>query len=128
MAIVTIVNGDTQPVFNLDTQNGPVDPTAAYPTGVPTQPQGPKLDFFRLVAANTMATQTGVNEFVGNVIRGIQQLGTVAIYQIDTTALSVALYPTGYSTAEILAAGNVATVDGVNQLNTCTNVGFKLTT
>jgi hypothetical protein len=128
MAIVTIVNGDSQPVFNLDTQNGPVDPTTAYPTSVPTQPQGPKLDFFRLVAANTMATQTGVNEFVGNVIRGIQQLGTVAVYQVDTTALSIALYPTGYSTAEILAAGNVATVAGVNQLDSCTNVGFKLTT
>jgi hypothetical protein len=128
MAIVTIVNGDSQPVFNLDTQNGPVDPTTSYPSATPTQPQGPKLDFFRLVAANTMATQTGVNEFVGNVIRGIQQLGTVAVYQVDTTALSIALYPTGYTTAQILEAGNVAVVAGVNQLNTCTNAGFKLTT
>jgi hypothetical protein len=128
MAIVTIVNGDSQPVFNLDTQNGPVDPTAAYPTGVPTQPQGPKLDFFRLVAANTMATQSGVNEFVGNVIRGIQQIGTVAIYQVDTTALSIALYPTGFSTAEVLAAANVAAVLGTNQIDSVTNVGMKLTT
>jgi hypothetical protein len=128
MAIVTIVNGDSQPVFNLDTQNGPVDPTTSYPSATPTQPQGPKLDFFRLVAANTMATQTGVNEFVGNVIRGIQQLGTVAVYQVDTTALSIALYPTGYTTAQILEAGNVAVVAGVNQLNSCTNAGFKLTT
>ena len=128
MAIVTIVNGDSQPVFALDTLNGPVDPTAAYPTATPTQPQGPKLDFFRLVAANTMATQTGVNEFVGNVIRGIQQVGTVAIYQVDTTALSIALYPTGFTAAQILTAGNVATVAGVNQLDSCTNAGFKLTT
>lgn len=128
MAIVTIVNGDSQPVFNLDTQNGPVDPTAAYPTSVPTQPQGPKLDFFRLVAANTMATQSGVNEFVGNVIRGIQQIGTVAIYQVDTTALSIALYPTGFSTAEVLAAANVAAVLGTNQIDSVTNVGMKLTT
>ena len=128
MAIVTIVNGDSQPVFNLDTQNGPVAPSDNYPSSTPTQPQGPKLDFFRLVAANSMVAQTGVNEFVGNVIRGIQQLGTVAIYQVDTTALSIALYPTGYSAAEILAAGNVATVAGVNQLDSCTNAGFKLTT
>lgn len=128
MAIVTIVNGDSQPVFAIDTLNGPVSPSASYPSGVPTQPQGPKLDFFRLVAANTMATSTGVNEFVGNVIRGIQQIGTVAVYQVDTTALSIALYPTGFTTAQVLSAGNVAAVAGDNQLNSCTNAGFKLTT
>lgn len=131
MAYFARVNGDAQPVFALDVQNGPVDPTAS--TGGVTgtvQPQGPKLEFFRLVAANSMATQSGVNEFVANALQAIQQVSTVAMYQVDTTALSVAVYPVGAfaNTAVMLSTANVAGVAGTNQFSSCTNTGFKLST
>lgn len=129
MAYFARVNGDAQPVFALDVQNGPVDPTAST-GGTPVQPQGPKLEFFRLVAANSMATQSGVNEFVANALQAIQQVSTVAMYQVDTTALSVAVYPVGAfaNTTVMLSTANVAGVAGVNQFSSCTNAGFKLST
>jgi hypothetical protein len=139
MAYFAPVNGDAQPVFALDTRNGPVAPSTSL-AGQPVQPQGPKLDFYRLVAANTMNTQGTVQGFVANAIRAIQQTSTVAMYQVDGTALSVAIYPTGAfgdsaanpptttSAAIMLAAANTATVAGTNQFDSCTSVGFKLST
>jgi hypothetical protein len=129
MAFITVVSGGSQPVFALDTLNGPV-PQGTSLAGQPVQPQGPKLDFFRFVAANTMNTQGEVNGFVANVLQALQQTTTVAMYQVDGTALSVALYPTGAfaNTTVATAAANTAGVVGVNQINSSTNVGFKLTT
>jgi hypothetical protein len=129
MAYITVVSGGSQPVFALDTLNGPV-PQSTSLAGQPVQPQGPKLDFFRFVAANTMNTQGEVNGFVANVLQALQQTTTVAMYQVDGTALSVALYPTGAfaNTTVATAAANTAGVVGVNQINSSTNVGFKLTT
>ena len=127
MAYFTRTNGDVQPVFALDTANGAIPPGTST-AGSPVQPQGPKLDFFRFVAANTMAAQQGVNGFVSNAIQAIQQTTTIAMYQVDGTALSVALYNTGSfaNTTVALAAANVAGVTGVNQFSSCTNNGFKL--
>ena len=129
MAYITRVNGDAQPVFHLDTANGPVDPSTSL-AGQPVQPQGPKLDFYRFVAANTMNSQGTVDGFVSNVIQSLQQVGTVAMYQVDGVALSVAIYPTGCfaNTTVATAQANLAGVAGVNQINSSTNVGFKLTT
>ena len=129
MAYFTRANGDAQPVFALDTQNGPIAPSTAT-AGTPVQPQGPKLEFFRFVAANTMASQQGVNGFVSNAIQAIQQTTTVAMYQVDATVLSVAVYPVGAfaNTTVALAAANVAGVAGTNQFSSCTNAGFKLST
>ncbi len=129
MAYITPVNGDAQPVFALDVQNGPIPPSTST-AGSPVQPAGPKLDFFRFVAANTMAAQQGVNSFVANTLQAIQQTTTIAMYQVDGVALSVALYPVGAfaNTTVALAAANVAGVAGTNQISSCTNVGFKLTT
>jgi hypothetical protein len=137
MAYFAPVNGDSQPVFALDTRNGPIAPSTATAAS-PVQPQGPKLDFYRLVAANTMASQQGVQGFVANAIRSIQQTSTVAMYQVDGTQLSVAIYPTGafgdsaanppttVSTSIFLAAANQATVAGTNTFDSCTSIGFKL--
>ena len=127
MAQFTRVNGDSQPVFALDTQNGPVAPSTSL-AGVPVQPQGPKLDFFRAVANNSINGEGGVAEYVANVIQAIQQTSTVAMYQVDGTALSVAVYPTGAfaNAAAFLSAANI-TYTGF-QLDSATNVGFKLTT
>ena len=125
MAQFTRVNGDSQPVFALDTQNGPVAASTSL-AGVPVQPQGPKLDFFRAVANNSINGEGGVAEYVANVIQAIQQTSTVAMYQVDGTALSVAVFPTGAfaDAAAFLAAANI-TYTGF-QLNSATDNGFKL--
>ena len=133
MAFITPVNGDAQPVFALDVQNGPVSPSAST-AATPVQPAGPKLDFFRVVANTTVVSQQGVQEYVGNVIQAIQQTATIAMYQVDGTVLSFATYPTGAfanastntSAAVFLAAANI-TYNGY-QLDSATSVGFKLST
>ena len=127
MAYLTPVNGDAQPVFALDVQNGPIAASTSTTGATATvQPAGPKLDFVRLVANNSMATQSGVQEYVANVIQALQQTCTVAMYQVDTTALSVAYYPTGAfaNAATALAAANI-TFTGY-QLDSATANGFKL--
>ena len=125
MAQITRVNGDAQPVFAIDTQNGPIAPNTAT-AGTPVMFAGPKLDFFGAVANTTVAGEQGVNEYVSNVIQAIQQTATVAFYQVDGTALSFAVFPTGAfaNAATFLAAANVSATGF--QLNSATNVGFKL--
>jgi hypothetical protein len=125
MAQITRVNGDAQPVFAIDVQNGPVAPATAT-AGTPVMFAGPKLDFFGAVANTTVAGEQGVNEYVSNVIQAIQQTATVAFYQVDGTSLSFAVFPTGAfaNAATFLAAANI-TATGF-QLNSATNVGFKL--
>jgi hypothetical protein len=125
MAQITRVNGDAQPVFAIDVQNGPVAPATAT-AGTPVMFAGPKLDFFRAVANTTVAGEQGVNEYVSNVIQAIQQTSTVAFYQVDGTVLSFGVFPTGAfaNAATFLAAANI-TATGF-QLDSATNVGFKL--
>jgi len=127
MASFTRAHGDTQPVFALDTRDGPVAASTSI-AGVPVQPQGPKLDFFRVVANTSVNGEGGVAEYMANVINAIQQTSTVAVYQADGTAISFAVYPSGAfaDAATFLAAANI-TFTGF-QLNSCTSVGFKLTT
>ena len=127
MAFITIVSGDAQPVFATDVLNGPVSPSAST-AGQPVNFAGPKLDFFRAVANTTVVGQQGVNEYVSNVIQGIQQTSTVAMYQVDGTAWSFGVFPAGAfdSAATFLAAANVTQVGF--QLNSATNAGFKLST
>jgi hypothetical protein len=129
MAYFTRTNGDAQPVFALDTANGPIAPSTST-SGTPVQPQGPKLDFFTLTMANTMAAQQGVNGYVSNVIQAVQQTSTVAMYQVDGVLLSLAVYPTGAfaNTTVLIAAANTAGVAGTNQVSSAAAVGFKLAT
>lgn len=135
MAYITKVSGGAQPVFATDVLN-PVA-AGASTAATPVNFQGPKLDFFRVVANTSVAGQQDVNEYVSNVIQAIQQTATVAIYQVDGTQISFATFPAGAfgnidatdSTAEadpaiFLAAANV-TYTGF-QLNSCTSIGFKL--
>lgn len=127
MATFTRTHGDAQPVFALDTQNGPIDPTTSTAAS-PVQPQGPKLDFFSVTANTSMATQSGVNEYVAQVLQAVQQTATVAMYQVDGTLLSVAVYPTGAfaDAAAFLSTANI-TYTGY-QLNSAASTGFKLAT
>lgn len=125
MAYFTPVSGDAQPVFATDVLNGPVSPSAST-AATPVNLQGPKLDFFHAVANTSVAGQQGVQEYVANVIQAIQQTATVAIYQVDATSLSFAVYPTGAfaNAASFLATANIAYTGF--QLNSATNIGFKL--
>jgi hypothetical protein len=127
MAIFPITSGDAQPVFNLDVRNGPVSPSAST-AATPVNPAGPKLDFFRVVANTSVATQQGVNEYVGNVIQAIQQTATVAIYQVDATVISFAVYPTGAfaNAATFLSAANIEATGYQLDSATGPGVGFKL--
>jgi hypothetical protein len=125
MAFITPVNGDAQPVFNIDVLTGPVAASTST-AATPVNPAGPKLDFFRAVANTSVATQQGVQEYVANVIQAIQQTSTVAMYQVDGTVLSFAVFPTGAfaNAAAFLSAANV-TYTGY-QLDSATSIGFKL--
>ena len=127
MAYLTPVNGDVQPVFAIDVRNGPVAASAST-AGTPVNLAGPKLDFFSATANTTVVSQQGVQEYVANVINAIQQTATVAMYQVDGTLLSFAVYPTGAfaNAATFLSAANI-TYTGY-QLDSAANVGFKLAT
>lgn len=134
MAYITPVSGGAQPVFATDVRN-PVA-AGASTAATPVNFQGPKLDFYRVVANTTVAGQQDVNEYVSNVIQAIQQTATVAMYQVDGTVLSFAVFPTGAfgnsaanpptttDSALFLAAANI-TYAGY-QLDSCTSIGFKL--
>ena len=136
MAYITPVSGGAQPVFATDVRN-PVA-AGASTAATPVNFQGPKLDFYRVVANTTVAGQQDVNEYVSNVIQAIQQTATVAMYQVDGTILSFATFPTGAfgnsaanpptttDSALFLAAANI-TYAGY-QLDSAASVGFKLAT
>ena len=130
MAGFTKVNGTMQPVFNMDTANGNIRGTANIAATGSVNFQGPKLDFFSLVANGAMDganTVANVNGYLNNVIQAIQTKATVAMYQVSPAAptiLNLAIYPTGaYSNVTLLATANTsATVasGGLNlQLNSC---------
>jgi hypothetical protein len=127
MAVFTQTNGTTQPVFNMDTANGNIAGTANIAATGSVNFQGPKLDFFSLVANGALTTSANVNGYINNLMQAIQTKGTVAMYQVSPAAptiLNLAIYPTGaYSNVTLLATANTsATVasGGQNlQLNSC---------
>jgi hypothetical protein len=141
MAQIPLVSGGSQPVFAIDTLNGPqlASNTAYTPAGTPTMLMGPKLDFFGIGLGNTAYNQAGVNGAVQLILQQIQQTSTVAFYQVDNTAntvnMSVAIYPTAAYTAATLQAavqglGNIYNSTANTYCNvaaaTVTNVGFRL--
>lgn len=141
MASLPITSGGSQPVFATDTLNGSVS-SSTYLAGVPTNFQGPKLDFFGCDLGANPAGEAAVNEMLQTLLQTIQQTATVAIYQVAATAnatnFSVATYPTGaFNTATdgtdnsaatlqaiIRALGTVSSYDLSGA--TVTNVGFRL--
>ncbi len=125
MAYITPVSGGSQPVFATDVLNGNPAQSASL-AGIPVNFQGPKLDFYRFVANNSINTQGAVQGYVANVLQALQQTTTVAMYQVDGVALSVAIYPTdSFANATVaLAAANI-TYTGF-QLDSATDLGFKL--
>ena len=132
MAGFTRTNGDAQPVFAIDVQNGPVAPSTAA-NGTTTNLYGPALDFFGFDLGAAPTAQLGVDEMVAQVMVSIEQLATVAIYAVqatsNTTNMSVAVYPVGAYTAAALQTQvrALGTVNGYDLSGAVvTNVGFRL--
>ena len=120
MAVFTKTNGTTQPVFNMDTANAQIVGTSNIAAMGSVNFQGPKLDFFSVVANASLATSGNVNGYINNLLTAIQQTCTVAMYQVSPAAptiLNLAIYPTGvYTAATLLATANTsATVSSGGQ-------------
>lgn len=117
MAFITVVSGGAQPVFATDVLNGNPAQTANMANASVTNFQGPKLDFFTLVA-NTALTGTVGNAggYVSNVLQAIQQTATVAMYQVSgaqNANIVVAVYPVAaYTTTTLVAAAQTANASG----------------
>jgi len=152
MAVFNPANGDAQPVFALDINNG--DQQGDISSAALVQMAGPKLDYFKVIVQNGSQQAVDITNQLGNVTSGvftpgvvvqinqaIQRTATIAMYQVeaDTSGqISYGIYPSGAWTAATLdaalkALGNVqitasnGTVTGVNVSGTdVTDVGFKL--
>ena len=103
-----------QPVFHMDTANGNIAGTANIANTGSVNFQGPKLDFFSLVANGALTTSGNVNGYINNIMQAVQTKATVAMYQVSPaapTVLNLALYPTGaYTNVTLLATANANTV------------------
>ena len=147
MASIPLVSGGSQPVFAIDTLNGPqlAANTTYTPAGVATNFAGPAYDFFGVDLGADPSGQAGVNGAIQVILQNIQQTSTVAMYQVEASAaannLSLAIYPVGAYTAATLQAqiralsttatggGAGNTVPGTSYIANAavvTNVGFKL--
>ena len=135
MASIPLVSGGSQPVFAIDTLNGPqLAATTTYtPAGTPTNFAGPALDFFGCDLGADPSTEAQVNGMLQTLLQSIQQTATVAMYQVAATSnvtnFSVAVFPVAAYTATTLQAQirALGTVDGYDLSGaTVTNVGFRL--
>lgn len=128
MAYITPVHGTAQPVFHQDVANGAVPGSANLSAQTVFNPAGPKLDFFALTANADISGQGNTWQYVGNVVNAIQQIGTVAMYQVSPTnaqVLNIALYPTGIPTANVVAAAQSANAAiGIPTANISTTASF----
>ena len=133
MAYFTRTHGNAQRVFQPDTQQ-PVAGNAAY-TSNPINVAGPKLDFFRLDLINSVLNEGDHDEAIEIVLQTIQQLGTVACYQVqgDSGAImSVAVYATDDWSASAMqtAIRALGTAVGTNSIDlsgaTVTQPGLEL--
>ena len=118
MAYITVVSGGAQPVFATDVLNGPVAQSANLANASVTNFQGPKLDFFSIVANSSLGVAGAGNAagFVANTLQALQQTTTVAMYQVNPTTptiLNVAVYPTAAAnSATILSSAQGANATG----------------
>jgi hypothetical protein len=120
MAVFNRFNGDAQPVFALDVNNG--SQTGTISSAALVQMDGPKLDFFKVIVENTSNQAIDLRAQLGNYSGGgtvfnpgvvqvinqaIQTKATIAKYQLeaDTSGqISYALYPQDAFTAATLEA------------------------
>ena len=69
MAYFPPANGDAQPVFALDINNG--SQTGDISSAALVQMAGPKLDFFAIIAKNAGAQAQDLTNQLGNVTSGV---------------------------------------------------------
>lgn len=116
MAYFPPFNGDAQPVFALDINNGPQ--TGTISAAALVQPQGPKLDFFKVIVQNGSNQNIDLRPQLGSYSGGvfnpglvqilnqsIQQTATIAMYQVEGDSsgqISYGIYPqNAYTAAEL---------------------------
>ena len=115
MAVFYPFNGDAQPVFAMDINNGPQ--TGTITSDALVQMDGPKLDFFKVIVEDGTNTAIDLRGQLGNYSGGgtvfnpglvqiinqtIQTKATIAKYQVeaDTSGqISYAIYPQNAWTA-----------------------------
>ena len=152
MAYFPPANGDAQPVFALDINNG--SQTGDISSAALVQMAGPKLDFFAIIVKNTGTQAQDLTNQLGNVTSGvftpgavvqinqaIQRTATIAMYQVEDASsgqISFGIYQSVAYTETtlkqtVLGLGNIqitasnGTVTGLDVSGTtATNVGFKL--
>jgi hypothetical protein len=132
MAQFTRTHGDAQPVFAMDTLNGPVASTTNA-AGTTTNFMGPGMQFFGMDLGAAPTTQLGVSGAISAVLQCLEQQATVMIYSVaattNVTNMSVASYPLDGWTAATLqvAIRALGTVNGYDLSGaTVTDVGFRL--
>lgn len=128
MTQFTRTNGDYKPVMNMDTPAYTAGAINAVTSGATVQAQGPKLDFFTIVAASTSAFSTTQ---VNVMIQTIQQKATIYIYEFTTAGpdtLAVAVYPTGvWAVVDATYGANANVVAAVNAALTAASVANTTT-
>ena len=156
MAYFPPANGDSQPVFALDINNGPQ--TGQISSAALVQMAGPKLDFIALVVENASNQAIDLRNQLGNANGGgtgvfnpgvvntinaaIQRTSTIAFYQVEATTagqISYGIYPSGaFANATdlgnvVAGLGTVTVTEEDGTTNSVdvsgsqsTNVGFKL--
>ena len=85
MAGFTRTHGDSQPVFAMDTLNGPIASTTNA-NGTTTNFIGPGMDFFGFDLGAAPTSQLGVDGAISAVNQCIEQLGTVMMYSVSATS------------------------------------------
>ena len=131
MAYITPVSGGSQPVFATDVLNGPVAQSANIAAQGPVQVAGPKLDFYSFTANASLASAGGVNGFVANVLQALQQVTTVAQYQVGPTGnvINVGLYPVGSFANVAVAVAQAQTANATIGISSGSNAAtFTSTT
>ena len=150
MAYFPPMHGDSQPVFALDINNGAQ--TGQISSAALVQPQGPKLDFFKVIIENVSNQAQDLRNQLGNANGGgtgvfnpgavnqinqaIQRTATIAIYQVeaDTSGqISYAIYPAGaYTTTTltqtIVGLGTITVTESDGTTNTLDVSGSQATT
>ena len=115
MTQFTRTNGDYKPVMNMDSPAYTAGAINAVTSAATVQPQGPKLDYFTIVAASSGAFSTTQ---VNVMIQTIQQKATIYIYEFTTAGpdtLAVAVYPVGaWATVDATYGANANVVAAVN--------------
>jgi hypothetical protein len=94
MAYFPPANGDAQPVYALDINNGPQE--GDITSAALVQMAGPKLDYFKVIVQNGSQQAVDITNQLGNVTSGvftpgvvvqinqaIQRTATIAMYQVE---------------------------------------------